>query len=136
MRCATSLAILDPFPPMAKVTAVTTVFPYTGLLRFLLRSENRKSDEALKQIVFRTENARMLSESAVFAPWAWLPQRWVAFRVVTQMLTFYWALGPRCAETTPRAEGRSEVGTPQIGALIVIVIIFITRASGATMPKV
>ena len=27
---------LDRFPPMAKVTAVTTVFPYTGLLRLLL----------------------------------------------------------------------------------------------------
>ena len=29
-------AIFDPFPPTAKVTAVATVFPYTGLLRFLL----------------------------------------------------------------------------------------------------
>ena len=29
-------AILDPFSLMAKVTLVTTVFPYTGLLRFLL----------------------------------------------------------------------------------------------------
>ena len=29
-------AILDPFPPMAKVTAMTNVFPYTGILRFLL----------------------------------------------------------------------------------------------------
>ena len=28
--------ILDPFSLMAKVTAVSTVFPYTGLLRFLL----------------------------------------------------------------------------------------------------
>ena len=35
MRCACAVrkkAILDPFPPMAKVTAVTTVFPCTGLL--------------------------------------------------------------------------------------------------------
>ena len=29
-------ATLDPFPPMAKVTAATTVFPYAGLRRFLL----------------------------------------------------------------------------------------------------
>ena len=28
-------AILDPFPPMAKVTAITTAFPCAGLLRFL-----------------------------------------------------------------------------------------------------
>ena len=29
-------AILDPFPSMAKVTAGTTVFPYTGLPRFFI----------------------------------------------------------------------------------------------------
>ena len=29
-------AIFDPFSPMAQVTGVTAVFPYTGLLRFLL----------------------------------------------------------------------------------------------------
>ena len=29
------LAILDPFVPMAKLTATTTVFPYTGLVTFL-----------------------------------------------------------------------------------------------------
>ena len=29
-------AISDPFPPMAKVTAVTSVFPYAGPLGFLL----------------------------------------------------------------------------------------------------
>ena len=43
MRCACTVpapcekyAILHPFSPMAKVTAVHTVFPDTGLLRFLL----------------------------------------------------------------------------------------------------
>ena len=30
-----NVAINDPFSPMAKVTAVITVFPDTGLLRFL-----------------------------------------------------------------------------------------------------
>ena len=39
-RCARALCekegILDPFSMMAKVTAVTTAFPDTGLLRFLL----------------------------------------------------------------------------------------------------
>ena len=40
-------AILDPFSPMAHVAAVTTVFPCTGLLRFLrspktqIMSENK-----------------------------------------------------------------------------------------------
>ena len=42
VRCARAVpelcekAILDLFPPMATVTAVATVFPDTGLLRFLL----------------------------------------------------------------------------------------------------
>ena len=34
-------AILDLFSPMAKATAVPTVFPYTGLLRFLLSPKNQ-----------------------------------------------------------------------------------------------
>ena len=51
-------AILDPFVPAAKVTAITTVFPYTGLLRFLLSPK--------AQIMFHTENAGVLSKSAVF----------------------------------------------------------------------
>ena len=39
MRCARTVrkqATLDLFSPMAKVTAVTTVFPDTGMLRFWL----------------------------------------------------------------------------------------------------
>ena len=34
-------AILDPFPPMVRVTAVTTAVPYIGLLRFLLSPKFR-----------------------------------------------------------------------------------------------
>ena len=50
---------------MTKMTAVTTVFPDTGLPRF--PSEN--SDNELKQTMFHTGNARLLSESAGFALW-------------------------------------------------------------------
>ena len=48
---------------MAKVTAVTTVFPNTGLLRFLL---SPRTQIVLKETMFHTENARTLSASAVF----------------------------------------------------------------------
>ena len=44
---------------MAKVTAVTTVFPDTGVPRIHPQSKN--SDSELNQTVFRTEDARMLS---------------------------------------------------------------------------
>ena len=40
-RCAKSRVFSDPFPPMAKLTAVGTVFPYTGLLGFLLKPKTR-----------------------------------------------------------------------------------------------
>ena len=36
MHCAHAVRKVSYFGPMAKVTAVTTVFPSTGLLRFLL----------------------------------------------------------------------------------------------------
>ena len=54
---------------MAKVTAVTTVFPYTGLPQISTQSKN--SDNESKQTMFHTENVRLLSESAVFAPWTY-----------------------------------------------------------------
>ena len=40
------LAMLDPFSLVAKVTAMTTVFPYTGLLRFLLSPKPHKQSYA------------------------------------------------------------------------------------------
>ena len=41
VHCAKSGAIFDPFSPMAKVIAVTTVFPSTGLPRFLLSPKTK-----------------------------------------------------------------------------------------------
>ena len=54
-------------PPMAKVTSVTAVVPVHRTAQILTTSKN--SDNELTQSTFHTENARMLSESAVFAPW-------------------------------------------------------------------
>ena len=68
-------AIFDPFCPMAEVTAVTPVFPYTRILRFLLSPKTQtiqtkiKLKLKLKQTMFHTENAGLLSKSAVFALW-------------------------------------------------------------------
>ena len=55
---------------MAKVTAVSTVFPYAGLLRFLLSPKNKTKNQKkeLKQTMFRMLS--VLSKSAVFASWA------------------------------------------------------------------
>ena len=49
---------MDPFPLTAKVAAIITVFPYTGLLRFLHSPKT--------QIMFHTEHAGSLSKSAGF----------------------------------------------------------------------
>ena len=53
-------AIFEPFPPMAKVTVVTAVFPDTGLPISLL------SPKTQIKLCFH-ENARLLSKSAIFA---------------------------------------------------------------------
>jgi len=67
---------------VAKVTAVTTVFPYTGLPRFLLTPKN--ADDESKQTTFHTENARMLSvfcPNLLFLPGGrMLPRRWSDFQ--------------------------------------------------------
>ena len=54
-------AILDLFSPMAKVTAVTTVFPCTGLSQIPTQSKNSGRS------MFHTANAGLLPKSAVFA---------------------------------------------------------------------
>ena len=56
---------------MAKKTAATTVSPIQVSTQVLTQSQ--KSDNELKQIGFRTENARLLPESAVFSPWTYVP---------------------------------------------------------------
>ena len=91
-----------PLPPLAKVTAATTVFPDTGLPQIPTQSKN--SDNELKQTMFHTENAKMLPVFGLnllclacgrMLPW------WVVFRVVTGTPTDVSALFPRCAETLP-----------------------------------
>ena len=58
---------------------VTTVFPYAGLLRFLLSpkpqipTQSNDSDNELKQTMFQAQNAKLFSESAVFAPCTYAP---------------------------------------------------------------
>ena len=76
-------AIWGPFPTLAKVTAVTTVFPDTGLLKSLLSQKAQ-----IKITTFCTEDARLLLESADFA----LEVAWVVFRVVMGKFTYDWAL--------------------------------------------
>ena len=57
-------AILDPLSRMANLTAVTTVSPYAGLLRFLLSPKT----QITTQIIFPLQKL-LLSKSAVFALW-------------------------------------------------------------------
>ena len=81
-------ANVDPFSPLAKVTAVTTVFPDTGLPQIPPQSTN--SSNEFKQTMFHTSNARMLSVfhlNLLFLPCGRvLTQWWVVFRVVTGKL--------------------------------------------------
>ena len=55
---------------MAKGTAITTVFPYAGLLTFLLRTAHILTRSKHSDKAFRTET-RLLSKSAVFALWTY-----------------------------------------------------------------
>ena len=50
---------------MAKVTAVTTAVPFAGLPQ--IPTQSNSSDKELTQTMFPSENARLLSKSAVFA---------------------------------------------------------------------
>ena len=52
---------------MAKVTAVATLFPYTGLLRFLLSPKAQVMSD--NKLYFPQKAARLLSKSAVLALW-------------------------------------------------------------------
>ena len=65
MRCAKRRLFSSRFPPMAKGTAGTVVFPYAGLLRLLLSPKPQIMSQ--KQTMFHTENAGMPSKSALVA---------------------------------------------------------------------
>ena len=54
---------------MAKVTAVTTAFPYNRTDQILTQSKN--SGIELKQTIFTYKNARFLSISAIGALWTY-----------------------------------------------------------------
>ena len=66
---------------------VTTVFPYTGLLRFLLSPKSQTPSRSM----LHTENAKLLT--LLFLPGGHLlPRLWVGFRLVMGKLTYYWVL--------------------------------------------
>ena len=89
---------MDPFSPLAKVIGVTTVFPDTGLPQVPTQSSN--SDNEVKQSMFHTEKATMLSVfylNLLFLPRGCMLPWWlVVFGVATGKLFYYWALWPRC----------------------------------------
>ena len=94
-------AILDPVSPMAKVTAVSTVFPCTGLPQ--IPTQSKFGDNELKQTMLHTEYATLLAVfylNLLFFPCG-LPRWWAVFKVDTGQLSCYWALCPRCAGTAP-----------------------------------
>ena len=62
-----------------------------------IRIQSKNSDNESNQTVCHTENARLLSKSAVFALWSELPRWGVVFRVLTGKPTYYRVLCPRCA---------------------------------------
>ena len=66
-RAVRQVGYFEPVFPDGQGDCVTTVSPYTGLLRFLVYTQSKNSDDELKQTMFHMENARLLSESAVFA---------------------------------------------------------------------
>ena len=86
-------AILDPFSMMAKVTGVTTVFPDTGLPRFLLSPKTQTMSEHKLCFTLTIQNAVSFSiQICCFALWTYAPPVVGGFQVVTGNLTYYWAL--------------------------------------------
>ena len=86
---------------MAKVTAVATVFPYAGRLKFLVSPKTQIHEP--KHTIFPTKDARLLSKSAAFALWTWLPLWRVVFGLVAGKRPSYWARCPR--RNVPCAKG-------------------------------
>ena len=76
---------------MAKVTAVATVFPYTGLLRFLLSSTTQTM--SYNKLYFPLKMPDCCLDLLSPPP---PPRWWVVFKVVTGIHTV-----GRCAETPP-----------------------------------
>ena len=92
-------AILNPFFPMAEMTAVTTVFPDTGLLRFLLRPKTQTT--SYNKTIFPTKNAEDCCQNLLFLP---LGRRspgggWLSGWSRERLLTIEHV--PGCPETPP-----------------------------------
>ena len=86
---------MDPFPPVAKVTAVTTVSPYTGLLRFLLSPKTHVMSQNEPCLTLKMpECCRNPLEIRCFCPVDVGPPVVGRFRVVTGKPACW-----RCAET-------------------------------------
>ena len=83
-------AIFDPFPPMAKVTAVATVIPYTGLLRFFFSPKTQIMSQT--DLCFALKMPDCCLNPVFFACGHMLPRWWVVFRVVTGKQIYCWAL--------------------------------------------
>ena len=73
-------AILGPFPPTANLTAVTTVFPCTGVLRFLLSPKTQMMSQNKLYFTLQMPDCclklRLLPSGRSSARW------WVVFRGV------------------------------------------------------
>lgn len=102
MRCARGVqkvGYLGPMFPDDPGDCSNNCVPIHRTVQILTQSQN--SDNAVKQTMFHTENVRLLSESAVFALWTYLPRWWVVLRVVMGKLLYYWVLCACCVETPP-----------------------------------
>ena len=70
---------------MAKVTAVTTVFPHTTAQ---ILTQSQDSEKELNEPMFHVDNTRVLSTSLFLCCRHMLPQWWVVSRVVIEKLIY------------------------------------------------
>ena len=86
---------MDPFPPMAKVSGITTVFLDTGLLRFSI------SPKTQIKLCFEPKTPDCCLHLLFLPCGSMVPEWGVVCRVVTGSLTYRWALCARCTEPPP-----------------------------------
>ena len=72
------------------------VFPYTGLLRFLLSPKTQIMSYNKLRVALKMPHCCLNLPCGHMLPW-----QWVVFRVVTEKLATYWALCASCAQTPP-----------------------------------
>ena len=100
-------------------------------------TQSKHSDNDRKQTMFHTENARLLSKSAVFALWTYAPPV-LGFQSGHGKLTYYWVMCPRCAEMPPMQVPRRLRQCMAIGskARRTVLCIFHATPHGHTLPGV